>query len=351
MNEFKILIVDDSNENRQVLATTLLNEGPFDITLVIDGESALEYLEDERPDLILLDIMMPGLSGYEVADILKARKSNIPILFITAVTELDSVIRAFDAGATDYITKPFRRQELLARVKAQVERKKMFDELTIKNELLENKKLLLTGMVNEKTRKIEEMTIALITSLENANLLNDNDTGEHIRRVGEYARLLAEEYTGDAEFTRNIKLFTSLHDVGKVGLSDKILKKPGKYTPEEFEEMKAHVLLGAKMLDSPAIPVMAKNIALYHHEKWDGSGYAGGIAGEDIPLEARIVALADVYDALSTKRVYKKAFEEEIIDRIIREERGRHFEPRLVDIYFDLKERFLKVKDSGGSEM
>ncbi len=343
---FHILIVDDNIENRRVIATILSKDKRFDLTLVGDGSSALEYSFNNIPDLILLDIMMPGMDGYEVAGRLKRdkRTKEIPILFVTANADHDSISKGFRFGGMDYITKPFNHEELIARVNVQVNLKRARDQLEVQNKLLRAKKELLSNLVDEKTKMIEDITIALITALENANLMNDTDTGNHIKRVSEYAGLIALEHTGDNEFVRQIKLYSSLHDVGKVGIPDAILKKPGRYSPEEAEAMKCHVSFGAKMLDSPGISPIAVNIARYHHEKWDGSGYLDGLSGTDIPLEARIVTLADVYDALGTKRVYKEIFSEDKIDKIILEGRGQHFDPDLVDVFFKVKPELIRVK-------
>lgn len=344
--KFKILIVDDNNENRRVLATVLSKNNDYDITLANDGPSALESTRQENPDLILLDIMMPGMDGFEVAEKLKADKTstNIPILFITANTDFNSITRAFKTGGIDYITKPFNHEELLARVKAQVKMKLYQNELNKKNKLLESKKLLLTAEIDEKTKMVDDISSALITALESANILNDTDTGNHIKRVSEYAAFIAGKISDSADFVKQMKLYASLHDVGKVGIPDELLKNPGEFSPTEMKEMEQHVVYGAKMLTATGIPKMASNIAKYHHEKWDGTGYMEGLKGTKIPLEARIVALADVYDALGTKRVYKEAFMEEKIDKIIREEKGKHFDPKLVDIYFENKIGFLNIK-------
>lgn len=341
-----ILIVDDVAENRKILATILKKNTDYAVNLASDGHSVLQAIESNIPDLILLDIMMPGMDGYEVASILRSKEStkDIPILFITAVIEVESIVKAFDSGGVDYITKPFNKRELLSRVETHMKIKLMQDELREKNALLENRELQLVGLVEEKTKKIERTTSALVTALENANFYNDSDTGDHIKRVGEYSALLAKHAGQDAEFVKRIRLYASLHDVGKVGLPDALLKKPGKYTGDEFEKMKEHVLIGARMLDDSELDEMAKNIAKYHHEKWDGTGYVEGLAGDSIPIEARMVALADVYDALGQKRVYKDSFPEDEIDAIIEENRGRQFDPLLVDIYLDKKDEFLRIK-------
>lgn len=319
--ENKILIVDDIAENRRLLATTIKRRTPYSVQLASDGESVLKAIEKDLPDLILLDIMMPGLDGYAVSQALKSNPAtrDIPIIFLTAMTDVESKVKAFKLGGVDYVTKPFSEPELLSRIHAHIRLKNFQDHLN--------------HLVEEKTKKIENITIALVNALENANLANDTDTGNHIRRVSEYSAFLAEQYGCDSDFTKRIKLYASLHDVGKVGIPDALLKNPGKYTDEEFRAMQQHVVIGARMLDSEGIDSMAKNVALYHHEKWDGTGYIHHLAGEAIPLEARIVTVVDVYDALITERVYKKAFTEEEACQFIREQAGKHFDPHLAEIF------------------
>ncbi len=223
---------------------------------------------------------------------------------------------------------------------------KRTSELQKANAMLSDREEHLVHLVEEKTIKIDSITTAMVTALENANSFNDSDTGDHIQRVREYSAVLAEEFGCDKEFIKRIKLYSSLHDIGKVGVPDSILKKPGRYTPEEFEEMKKHVEIGAKMLDKANIDDMAKNIAKYHHEKWNGQGYIYHLMGNEIPLEARIVAVADVYDALVSKRVYKDAYAEEKADSIIKTNAGEHFDPRLVEIFFRVKSRLMKIRDT-----
>lgn len=344
----KVLIVDDVAENRKLLASIIARETDCTVMMAANGSVVLELIENEIPDLILLDIMMPDMDGYEVAQSLKEKKSTkeIPIIFITSMTDMESKIMAFKKGGVDYITKPFNKDELLARVNAQLKLKNLQDELKSKNKMLSDREIHLTHLVEEKTRKIGKVTHALVTALENANLFNDDDTGNHIRRVSEYSALLAEAYGADREFVKRIRLFASLHDVGKVGIPDSILKKPGRYDPEEFEQMKQHVVIGARMLGSGEIDPMAKNIALYHHEKWNGTGYVRGLSGDTIPLEARIVTIADVYDALVTERVYKKAFSREKAEEIIGRERGKHFDPDITDLFFEKSDIMHEIKNS-----
>ncbi len=342
-----ILVVDDVATNRQYLAMILGENDQYEIRLASNGKDAIDYVAKEKPDLILLDIMMPEMDGYEVAGKLKddSFTSDIPILFITAVTGTENIIKAFELGGVDYINKPFNKQELISRVSVHIGLRMARIELEEKNLILKNREMQLVQLVDDKTKRLEGTTMALVNALENANLYNDSDTGNHISRVGAYAALLADKLGCDHDYTKRIKLYSSLHDVGKVGIPDSILKKPGKYTPEEFIAMQEHVVIGSRMLDDPEIDIMAKNITLYHHEKWDGTGYVRGLSGEEIPLAARIVALADVYDALGTKRPYKEPFPEDQIDSIIIEGDGKHFDPALVEVYKNNKAGLLEIKN------
>ncbi len=343
-----ILIVDDIAENRRLLATLISEYTDHDIMTASDGTVIFEIIENNLPDLILLDIMMPKMDGYEVAQQLQHKNltCDIPIIFITAKTDVDSKVEAFHKGGVDYITKPFNKEELIARVNAQLNVKNLQDELKQKNKLLADRETHLTHLVEEKTKEIKLMAHTIVTVLEDANLANDDDTGNHIKRVSEYSALLATAIKADKEFVRRIKLYASLHDVGKVGISDAILKKPCRYTKNEREQIINHVIIGGRMLDNPLIDPMARNIALYHHEKWNGGGYCTGLKGDEIPLEARIVALADVYDALATKRIYKEAFSLEKVEKIISRERGQHFDPKIVDIYFEQRDNMNEIKQS-----
>ncbi len=344
--EYRILIVDDVMENRRILANIISKNTDYDVLLAGNGFDLIKNIGRDLPDLILLDLMMPGMDGFSAAKMLKtmSETKDIPIIFITSVADAESKVKAFDSGGVDYITKPFNKGELLSRVNAHLRIKRLQDDLREKNSILENRELHLVKLVEEKTKKLESATLALINALENANFFNDNDTGNHIKRVAEYSALIAELSGCSRDFIKRIKLYASLHDVGKVGISDAVLKKPGRYTEEEFILMQEHVKIGARMLDSKELDPMARNIALYHHEKWDGSGYVNKLKGADIPMEARIVALADVYDALGTKRVYKDAFPEDNIERIIGEESGKHFDPDLVEAFFKGKNEIIQIK-------
>ncbi|MBN1411190.1 MAG: response regulator [Spirochaetales bacterium] len=349
----RILIIDDFPEITNLFGAIIRNSTDYIVVAAHNGEEALEILKnEEKPDLILLDINMPGMDGFEVADHVKHNAStrDIPIIFITGMTDSDNIVRAFEKGGVDYIPKPCKGLELLARVNVQIKLKKLHDELIVKNEELEIKNKILSSreehllyLVEEKTKKIENLTYAMVSALENVNVYNDSNTGSHIMRVGLYSELLAKKYGCDQNFVKRIKIYATLHDIGKVGIEDSLLKKPDKYTEPEFEKIKDHVVIGFNMLNSPEIDEMAKNIALYHHEKWDGSGYMHHLKGYEIPLEARIVALADVFDALTTSRHYKGPFtEKEAID-IIKENSNKHFEPQMVDLFLDSLDEITRI--------
>ncbi|MBD3308220.1 response regulator [candidate division KSB3 bacterium] len=356
----KILLVDDNRKNLDVLSEVLDNQ--FVLLFALDGVSGLQRAEAGQPDLILLDVMMPDLDGFETCRRLKAsiHTAAIPVIFMTALSETPDKVKGFSLGAVDYITKPFQPEEVLARINTHLHIQRLQQELQVKNttlkaknEELEEKNLLLADrethlkhLVEEKTHKIENITLALVNALEHANALNDDDTGRHIKRIGVYSAFLAELAGCDQDFVKRIKLYAPLHDVGKVGLPDTLLKKNGRYSPEEFIAMQNHVVLGASLLENEGIDLMARNIACYHHEKWDGSGYAEGLVGEAIPLEARIVALVDAYDALISKRVYKEAFSENRTDRIIRQDAGKHFDPHLVEIFLAHKPDIIAIRQS-----
>ncbi|PID58666.1 two-component system response regulator [candidate division KSB3 bacterium] len=333
-----ILVVDDNPSNLNVLFD-IFSSLEYDVLFASDGETCLKLVESEQPDLILLDVMMPGFDGFETCQRLKASEKtrSIPVIFMTALADTADKVRGFEVGAVDYITKPIRPGEVLARVKTHLTLRKMYM-------MLEDREAHLRYLVEEKTRQISNITLALVNALENANKLNDTDTGNHIKRVGEYAGLLAEGYGCDHEFVKRIRLYAPLHDVGKVGLPDSILQKPGKYNDEELLKMQYHVEFGAELLSSVGIDPMARNIAKYHHERWDGTGYVERLAGTDIPLEARIVSVVDVYDALISTRLYKLSFSEDKADRIIQEGAGKHFDPDLVEVFFQNKDRILNIR-------
>ncbi len=341
-SDMNIVVVDDTPDNLRLLVG-LLSEQGYCVRPAASGSQALSAVRENLPDLILLDVKMPAMDGYEVCERLKAdeRTRDIPVIFVSAFGDIPDKVRGFEAGAVDYVTKPIEAEEVLARIRTHLTIQRLQNELQTKNDDLERKNAMLaerevhlTHLVDQKTRKFENLTLTLINALENATTLNDNDTGSHIRRIGICSAFLAEKYGCEPDFVKRIKLYAPLHDVGKVGLSDIILKKTDRYIPEERELMQKHVLFGAQLLAGEEIDRMAHNIVLYHHEKWDGSGYVHHLAGEQIPLEARIVTVVDVYDALRSKRVYKETFPEEKSLAMLHNDTGKHFDPAIVGIFF-----------------
>jgi len=347
-----VLVVDDTPDNLQLMSDILL--GDFKVKVANSGERALRIAREHTPDIILLDVAMPGLDGYEVCRRLKGdpATATIPVIFLTAHHEVENETRGFDAGAVDYITKPFIAAVVLARVKAQLELKRMAD-------FLRDQKGFLEQEVARRTREIsaiQDVTIVVMASLAETR---DNETGNHIRRTQHYVRALALHLRADPRFAPQLSdhaiemLYKSapLHDIGKIGIPDAILLKPGRLTPEEFEVMKTHTTLGRDAIQQAEGTLgqeveflrFAKEIAYCHQEKWDGSGYPNGLRGEAIPLSARLMAIADVYDALISKRVYKDALDHEQAVALIMEGRGRHFDPDVTDALAALADEFQAI--------
>lgn len=351
LSECSVLIVDDAEENIDVLVETLSND--YELMVAMDGLSALDIVKESPPDIILLDVMMPGINGYEVCERLKKDKNtaDIPIIFLTAMTDIESKTKGFKVGAVDYITKPFEILEVKARVNMHLTLQLAQKEISNQNKTLEEK-------VIERTKELsltQEVTIEAIACLAE---YRDPETGGHIKRTKNYVRVLAlklrenpkyKEYLSD----QVIDLFyksAPLHDIGKVGIRDEVLLKPGKLTDQEFEEMKSHTSIGydalytaSKKLGEHSFLKISMDLAKYHQEKWDGTGYPDGISGEDIPLGARIMAVADVYDALISKRVYKPPFTHEKAISIIEESSGKHFDPDIVKVFLANNELFRKI--------
>jgi putative two-component system response regulator len=312
-------------------------------------------------DLVLLDIMMPEMDGYAVLDAMKDDDNlrHLPVIVISGVDELDSITRCLKRGADDYLTKPFNPTLLMARISACLERKHFSDTERKYRAHIENHNAELEERVREKVRELTEAQLGTIFAMSKLSESRDPETGEHLERMREYVRLLAENlrtvprHAGiiDDAWVENLYAAAPLHDIGKVGIPDQILQKPGRLDAEEFTIMKLHAELGAKTLRavndqglSNAFVRMGIDIAQGHHEKWDGSGYPDGLQGEAIPLAARILALADVYDALTSKRCYKEAFSHEKSKSIIMEGAGKHFDPDVVQAFLNVEQAFIDVR-------
>jgi putative two-component system response regulator len=348
-----VLVVDDTPDNLSLMSGLL--KDLYRVKVANNGEKAIKIVQsDNPPDLILLDIMMPGLSGYDVCKLLKDDPvtRDIPIIFLTAMTGTDDEKKGLELGAVDFITKPVNPPIVLARVATQLHVKASADFLKDKAHYLESE-------VTKRTKElaaIQDVTILAMASLAETR---DNDTGNHIRRTQYYLQLLANYLKSHDRFRSFLSdhtinmLFKSapLHDIGKVGIPDRILLKPGRFEPHEFEIMKTHCKLGRDAIqhaeDQLGLEVeflkYAKEIAYGHQEKWDGSGYPEGLAGDAIPISARLMAVADVYDALISRRVYKAGMPHEKAVGIIAEGKGTHFDPDIVDAFMALTEQFREV--------
>lgn len=342
-----VLLVDDDPIMLDRLKNIATSAG-FRTTLAQDGVDALAAARMETPDIVVTDLHMPRMGGPRLIAALRALPdlSDRPILVVTADETRSTKVQLLQAGADDFLIKPVDPDEFGARLVALARKANLADGMAEarrqRDEALYRLEL--------RSRELEQLTMGLIIALEKANAYNDIDTGNHIRRVCDFAALLARKAGCSDDFVDMIHRYAGLHDVGKVGIPDAVLKKPGKLTPEEFEIMKSHTLLGADLLRSAGLNEMACNIALSHHERWDGKGYPRGLAGEAIPLEARIVTVVDVYDALRTKRCYKAAFSFEESCRILRASAGSHMEARLVDLFLSLEPQIRTIESAYSDE-
>lgn len=324
----RILIVDDEPANVRLLERVLQREGFRDIESTNDPRHFLALYAAKRPDILLLDLHMPGLDGFAVMEQLRGRIPSsdfVPILVLTADITPEARQRALSAGAKDFLTKPVDPTEVVLRIKNLLQTRYYYRQLQEQNEGLERK-------VSERTRELEQAQIEILERLARAAEYRDDETGHHAQRVGHMAALIARQLGASDTEVILIRRAAPLHDVGKIGIPDEILLKPGKLTPEEFEEMKKHTSIGAGILAGSRFPVlqMAEEIALYHHENWDGSGYMQ-MQGELIPLPAQVVHAADVFDALTHERPYKRAWTVEEALTEIRSLTNRFFDPRVTE--------------------
>jgi len=348
-----VLVIDDTPANLTMMSALLKDH--YKVKLANSGERGLAIvLSDTPPDLVLLDIMMPEMDGYEVCERIKQNPStrDLPVIFLTAKTEIEDETHGFELGAVDYILKPISPPIVLARVKNHLALKAAADFLRDKSAYLENEVRRRT----EELVAIQDVTIQIVTSLAETR---DHETGNHIRRTQFYVKTLAEKLKNHPRFApfldeHEIQMMyksAPLHDIGKIGIPDEILLKPGKFEPHEFEIMKTHTTLGLQAIlqaeKELGIEVSflkyAKEIALSHQEKWNGSGYPQGLAGEAIPLSARLMAIADVYDALISRRVYKEGMGHEKAIAIMSEGRGTHFDPDIFDAFLELQPEFQEI--------
>ena len=349
-----VLVIDDMPINLQLIGNLLRDR--YHVQVVSSGAVALQLVERTTPDLILLDVVMPEMDGHEVCRRLKSdpKTRDVPILFLSARNQDEDQCLGFELGAADYLNKPINPPILLARVDTQMRLKAAADQLRSQNAFLDKEVLART----RELQAVHDVTILALASLAETR---DNETGNHLRRTQHYVQALAEALRHHPRFSayldeQSIELMfksAPLHDIGKVGIADQILLKPGRFEPAEFEIMKTHARLGyqalvhAEEMLGAQVPFLriAKEIALCHHEKWDGSGYPNGLVGDAIPVSARLMAVADVYDAVISRRVYKSEMNHETAVAIISEGAGRHFDPDVAAAFMVLEKEFEQIAE------
>ena len=342
-----ILVVDDQPQNIELLEAYLVPQG-YEIVKAANGEEALEKLSGNQIDLILLDVMMPGMDGFEVTRRVRQDDKTrlLPIILVTALRETEDRVKGIEAGCDDFISKPVDKMELLARVRSLLKVKAYNDLMSNYRKELESEVTSRTEELKRAFERIKAASLDTIYRLSMASEYKDEDTGAHIKRMSRYSAAVARRMGLDESTVETILYAAPMHDLGKIGIPDLILVKPAKLDPVEWEIMKLHTVIGAKILkgsDAEFIR-LGETIAQYHHEKWDGSGYPNGLKGIEIPIAGRIAAIADVFDALTSKRPYKEPFSVEKSLAIIREGRGSHFDPDVVDAFFAIQDEILTIK-------
>ncbi len=349
LNRECILIVDDEPANLKLLDKMLRSQGYQSLVLVDDPRQVIDLYRITQPALILLDVNMPHLDGYQVMEQLKLLNDPLlpPIVILTAQHGKDHLLRALAAGARDFIGKPFDRNELLMRVRNLL-------DAQMAHRLVYDQKAVLEEMVRARTEELRRTRLQIVQRLGMAAEYRDEETGNHILRMSHICALLARVIGWNEADCELILNASPMHDIGKIGIPDAIMLKPGKLEPHEWEIMKTHAAMGEKLLDGDDSDLMrmAREIALTHHEKWDGSGYPNGLAGEAIPLAGRIAALADVFDALTSVRPYKQAWTVEAAVGLIKDNNGKHFDPALIEVFLQelpaivaIRQRFAEPGD------
>ena len=348
-----ILAVDDLQDNLKLLERLLAPRG-YHVITAETGAQALECFKEVCPDVVLLDLIMPGTDGYDVCRAIKGdpRFRHIPVILLTGTTEHEAYVKAMEAGADDFVLRPFDSAVLEARIGSAVRAKRLQDKIIEHQRHLEQR-------ISERTAELERIQQATVFSLAKLAESRDPETGEHLERIRRYVRLTAECLAGKglmdtpitAEFIESLYVASPLHDIGKVGIPDQILLKPGRLTAREFDVMTWHTTIGGdtlsaahKEVGSNTLLAIGRDIARHHHERWDGTGYPDGLKGEQIPLEARIVALADVYDALTSKRPYKEPYPHAKARDIILEGAGTQFDERVIQAFLALEGPFQEIQ-------
>lgn len=335
----KILITDDEPAVCEILCRWLMAEG-YTCSTAFSGEQAMRLLGDHDFELVVSDVLMPGISGLDLLEFIRNRFPEIAVILVTGIDDRDTALSAVQLGAYGYVIKPFKKNEILINVSNALERQRL-------RSLSQQYERILEARVLDRTAEVRRREEEIIFRLLSTAAYRDDETGEHIRRIGLYSSLMARNLRWEGQSVDEIRLAAAMHDIGKVGLPDNILKKPGNLTREEFEIMKTHTEIGSKILGGSDVPMirMAAGIARSHHEKWDGSGYSKALPGDAIPESGRIVAVADVYDALVNDRVYRPAMSETEAIAIMNDGKGRHFDPRILEAFFDLLPEIRRIRE------
>ena len=356
-DKMKILVVDDEEPNVKLLGSLLRVEG-YEIETASNGREAVEKVKAVSPDLVLMDIMMPEMDGYEACSLIKndAESAHIPVVIVTALSDRESKLRGLEVSANEFLTKPIDRSELILRVKNLLRIKEYEDFVIRHNQVLEEEVMKRTYELQVAMEQIEtahqaikQSYIETIYRLTLAAEFKDEDTATHIKRISYYCKILAERIGQSGEFSETIFYASPMHDIGKIGIPDHILLKPGKLTTEEFDIIKSHTTIGARILSKSSSEFLAaaEVVALTHHERWDGTGYPQGLKGEDIPLMGRIMNIVDQYDSFRSKRPYKAPFGHEQAFDIITKGDGRtkpeHFDPEILNAFIDVADEFKRV--------
>jgi putative two-component system response regulator len=361
----RILLVDDSDINLKVMDKLL--QGDYELACARSGEECLAQLPTFEPDLILLDVMMPGIGGYETCRRIKSSPLGpfTQVVLVSAKASRTERLQGYEVGADDYVIKPFDHEELRAKVRVQLQLRGAMDGLWRANAKIQRFNDELAERIEQRTAEVVATRDIAIFAMARLAESRDPETGEHLERMRTYSRILALELGRSGPyrdritetFVEDLYRSSPLHDVGKVGIPDDILLKPGRLTPEEFEVMKRHTLIGAEALvdtarhsDFGSFLTMAIEITRHHHERFDGRGYPDGLSGQQIPLAARIAALADVYDALTSARVYKPAYDPEKAREMIEAESGKHFDPAVVEAFQAVYPQFVTLSVGGSQE-